>query len=185
MDSTSVVQCSLEVGDIISIADIIITSTIGIWIACLVQNNITKNRYLKEYYISELKDIGECYKLFIKELYEGVLAAKDIKDWLKIMSVRIMSFNDSVHKSYQIKDSLLLDRHSDMQQFITGSDEFNENYKENVVIFEGGTKNEILKKHSELNTVVMQRVIDINNAKKRKKKTIQLIYNYLKKTPAD
>ncbi len=170
MDITSLVLCSLDTGDIISIADIIITSAIGVWIACLVQNNITKNRYLKEYYINELKDIGECYKVFIKKLYEGGFAAKDIKDWLKIMSVRITAFNDFVHKSYQIKDSLLLDKHSDMQQFITGSDEFNENYKEKNVVFLGGTKNEILKKHSELNTVVMQRVIDINSAKKKRKK---------------
>ena len=170
MDTVSVVQCSWQTGDFISIADILITTAIGIWIACLVQNNITKNRYLKEYYINELKDIGECYKAFIKELHEGVLAAKDIKDWLKIMSVRINAFYDFVHKSYEIKNSLLLDKHSDIQQFITGADEFNENYKAKRVAFQGGTKNEILKKHYELNNVVMQRVMDINSAKKKRKR---------------
>ncbi|MDR1700753.1 MAG: hypothetical protein LBR68_06135 [Lachnoclostridium sp.] len=162
----------MAAGDIISIADIIITSAIGIWIASLVQNNITKNRYLKEYYINELKDIGECYKSFIKELYDGVLAAKDIKEWLKIMSGRITTFNMFVHESYQIEDSLLLDKHSDMQQFITGSEEFNENYKEKTVVFQGSTKNDVLKKHSEVINVVMQRVIDINSAKRKRKKKV-------------
>jgi hypothetical protein len=167
MDTTSVVQCPLEAGDIISIADIVITSVIGIWIACLVQNNITKNRYMKEYYIGELKDIGECYKSFIKGLYDGTSAAKDIKDWLKMMSGRISTFNSFVHQSYQMNDSLLLDKHSDIQQFITGSDEFNELYNANSVVFQGSTKNDVLKKHVEVNNVIMQRVIDINNAKRK------------------
>jgi hypothetical protein len=170
MDTTTVTQFSIGTGDIISIADIVITTAIGIWIACLVQNNITKNRYLKEYYICELKDIGECYKSFIKDLYAGSIAAKDIKDWFKIMSVRIKAFDDFVHTSYKIENSLLLDKHSDIQQFVTGADEFNENYKKKTVPLEGNTKNDILKKHYELNNVIMQRVVDINGAKKNKLK---------------
>lgn len=168
MDTILKPLCSLTSGDVIAICDIAITSAIGVWIACLVQNNITKNRYLKEYYINEIKDIGECYKLFIKELYGNKLAAKDIKEWMKIMSGRITTLNRFVHQSYHIQDSLLLNKHADIQQFITDTDEFNENYNAEVVTFGGSTKNDVLKKHCEVNDVVMQRVIDINNAKRKK-----------------
>jgi uncharacterized membrane-anchored protein YhcB (DUF1043 family) len=161
-----IIYC-LQISDWIAIIDIIITSIIGIWIAISVQNNLTKSRYLKEYFINEVKDIRDLYKVFINHLYKSDKSAKDIKDWFKIMSERTQNLNKFLHEKYKINNSLIVQKHAEIQQKITSMDEFNDNYKESSVPFTNSSKNEILKLHSELSCILTQRVIDINKAKKR------------------
>jgi hypothetical protein len=167
MDRQELMLCGLQVSDWIGIAEIIVTSVIGIWIAVAVQNNLTKSRYLKEYFINEVKDIRDLYKSFVNQLYRNKISATDIKDWFKIMSERTQNLDKFLHNKYQIDNSLIVSKHAEIQQKITSMDEFNEHYKEIVVSFANSSKNEILKLHSELSCVLTQRVIDINSAKNR------------------
>ncbi|MDR0606245.1 MAG: hypothetical protein LBG80_18355 [Bacteroidales bacterium] len=166
MGTKELIVC-LQISDWIAIADIFVTSVIGIWIAISVQNNLTKSRYLKEYFINEVKDIRDLYKSFINHLYNGDKCAKDIKDWFKIMSERTQNLNKFLQSKYKINDSLIVQKHAEIQQKVTSMDEFNENYKASSVHFTNLSKNEILKLHSELSCVLIQRVIDINKAKLR------------------
>lgn len=167
MDKQELIICSLQVSDWISIIEILVTSAIGIWIVVSVQNNLTKSRYLKEYFINEVKDIRDLYKLFVNQLYKNKMSATDIKDWFKIMSERTQNLNSFLHDKYKIDNSLIVSKHAEIQQKITSMDEFNENYKKTTVTFSNSSKNDILKLHSELSCVLTQRVIDINGAKNR------------------
>ncbi|MDL2315071.1 hypothetical protein LJC16_02300 [Bacteroidales bacterium OttesenSCG-928-C19] len=169
MDKQELIICCIQISDWITIIDIIITSIIGIWIAVAVQNNLTKSRYLKEYFINEIKDIRELYKQFINQLYRNKVSATDIKDWFKIMSERTQNLDKFLHEKYKINDSLIRTKHAEIQQKITSLDEFNEDYKKTAVTFTNSSRNEILKLHSELSCVLTQRVIDINSAKKTTK----------------
>lgn len=157
----------LQISDWIAIADIAITSIIGIWIVIAVQNNLTKSRYLKEYFISEVKDIKDLYKQFINQLYKNKMSAVDIRDWFKIMSERTRNLDAFLHNKYNINNSLIVSKHAEIQQKITSMDEFNEHYKKPTVSFSNTSKNDILRLHSELSCVLTQRIIDINGAKKR------------------
>ncbi len=67
MDKQGLMICCIQGSDWIAIIDIVITSIIGIWIAVAVQNNLTKSRYLKEYFINEVKDIRDLYKSDIRQ----------------------------------------------------------------------------------------------------------------------
>lgn len=169
MDNQELILCGLQVSDWIGIAEIIVTSIIGIWIAITVQNNLTKNRYLKEYFINEVKDIRDLYKSFVNRMYKNEISAPDIKDWFKIMSERTQNLDKFLHKKYKINDSLIVSKHAEIQQKITSMDEFNENYQKNVVTFTNSSKNDILKLHSELSCILTQRVIDINSAINRRR----------------
>lgn len=160
----------LQISDIIGIADIIITSALGIWIAVVVQNNLTKSRYLKEYFIREVQDIRDLYKSFINQIYKSKISATDIKDWFKVMSERTQNLDKFLHENYKIDNSLIVSKHAEIQQRITSMDEFNDNYRAQTVKFTNSSKNEILKLHSELSCILTQRIIDINSAKKRCKK---------------
>jgi hypothetical protein len=164
-----IIVCGLPASDWISIAGIIVTAGIGIWIAVTVQNNLTKSRYLKEYFIVEVKDIRDLYKSFLDQLYKNKMSAPDIKDWFKIMSERVQNLDKFLRDKYKINESSIVNKHAEIQQKITSMDEFNENYKEPTIAFTNASKNEILKLHSELSCVLTQRVIDINDAKKRRK----------------
>lgn len=169
MDSQELIFLRLPVSNWIEIADILFTSIIGIWIAVSVKNNLTKSRYLKEYFINEVKDIRDLYKSFVNQLYKNKMSASDIKEWLKIMSERTQNIDKFLHERYQINNSLIVAKHAEIQQKITSMEEYNENYKKPTINFTNSSKNEILKLHSELTCVLTQRVIDINSANKRRK----------------
>ncbi|MDR3046879.1 MAG: hypothetical protein LBU51_04590 [Bacteroidales bacterium] len=169
MDRQELILYGLQISDWIGIVEIVVTSVIGIWIAVAVQNNLTKSRYLKEYFINEVKEIRDLYKSFVNHLYKGDKSATDIKDWFKIMSERTQNLDKFLHQKYKIDDSLIKSKHAEIQQKVTDYDEFNENYKEPTVKFTNSSKNDILKLHSELSCVLTQRVIDINAAKNRRK----------------
>jgi hypothetical protein len=169
MDKQGLIIFGLQLSDLIAIIEIIVTSIIGIWIAVAVQNNLTKSRYLKEYFINEVKDIRDLYKGFVNQLYKSQISAIDIKDWFKIMSERTRTLDKFLHEKYKIDNSLIVQKHAEVQQTITNMDEFNEDYKKKTISFTNSSKNEILKLHSELSCVLTQRVIDINGAKNRQK----------------
>ncbi|WCF99841.1 hypothetical protein [Porphyromonas gingivalis] len=171
MDRQELMLCGLQISDWIAVVEIIVTSAIGIWVAITVQNNLTKSRYLKEYFINEVKDIRDLYKSFINRLYKSEISAIDIKDWFKVMSERTQNLDKFLGEEYCKFDSfLIVSKHAEIQQTITSMDEFNENYKEPTISFANSSKKEILKLHSELSCVLTQRIIDINSAKKRKRK---------------
>lgn len=170
MDRQAVILCVFQVSDWIGVVDIIVTSAIGVWIAVSVQNNLTKSRYLKEHFINEVKDIRDLYKSFVNQLYKNKISAINIKDWFKVMSERIQNLDKFLCKEYQNCNTSIVSKHAEIQQKITSMDEFNENYKEPAITFTNSSQNEILKLHSELSCALTQSVIDINSAKKRRKR---------------
>lgn len=157
--------CCLTNSDIISIVDIIVSAAIGIWIGTSVQKNLTKKRYLREYFIGELNSIRQEYKDLFSDIIFEKLNAITIKDRLKIMSARILSFDRYTRQIYDIKESLLKDEHAEFQQYITGHDEFNEQYQSEIVKFSSPTKTEILKRQCSFSDIITQCIIEINKAK--------------------
>lgn len=72
-------------GDIVSILTLLVT----VWIAKTVQESLTKSRYIREHFIKDTIRLKEDYISFINDIYKGKLAAKEIKDWLKFMSLNV------------------------------------------------------------------------------------------------
>jgi len=153
----------------IAIADIVITSCLGIWIASSLHKNITKARYIREYFISELMEIRDDYSMFFKELYNGELAAQTISSRLKVISCRINNLDEYIHQSYQIEKTLLKDAHFKFQTYITGTNEFNDQYSADKVKFDANTILLITKEQTEIVNAMTQRVLDINSAKTKRK----------------
>lgn len=173
MENQGIIFLGLPISDWISILNILVTSIIGIWIAIAVQNNLTKSRYLKEYFINEVKEIRDLYKQFVNQIYKSKVSAKDIKEWFKIMSERTQNFDKFIREKYKIENSLILTKHAEIQKVITSMDDFNEQFKDDTVEFSNSSKNDILRLHSELSCVLTQRVIDINSTKSRWRKYIK------------
>lgn len=153
----------ITVSDVIQIVGLLIT----IWIAIIVQRNLTKNRYLKDYFINELRNVREEYKLFFSELYSSKLNSKDIKNRLKILSMRLRSIDAYIDKNFTTKSSRLVDVHSEFQQYITGEDEFNSQFKAKSIVFSESVKTQILSFQGNIVDSLTQRVVDVNNASKK------------------
>ena len=161
-----VIGFSLCKSDWISICNLIITSFIGIWLVLIVQKNLTINRAIKDYYIQEINDVRKLYIDFLNNIYKGNRSAKNIKEWFKIISNRIECVERSLNESFYIKDSNISKIHSEIQNFITGTEDFNNGYRDSKLIFNESTKNEILVFHTNLIKCFIDVVVKINQAKK-------------------
>lgn len=157
-------------GNWIAIADIIITSVFGVWIACIVQKNVTKARYIREYFIAELGEIKAEYSALFKGLYNSELSAKTISARLKILSCRINNLDAYIHDSYKIEKTLLKDSHFGFQQYVTGTEEFNNQYSSDTVKFSANSITLLTKEQSNIVKAITQRVLDLNSAKSKRKK---------------
>lgn len=157
--------CCLLASDWIAIADIVITSCIGIWIAITVQNNFTRKRYFKEFIIHEIVDIRDMYKLFFTDIYYSRKSAKEIKEWLKIMSSKINNIDNVIEENFKILDrNLLPNQHAIIQQTLTFMDDFNNQYTKDRVIFSEEAKNKILELNSVFSKIIITLTVEINNS---------------------
>lgn len=161
-----IIGLSLCKSDWIAVLNLVVTTIIGIWLAVIVQKNFTINRAIKDYYIQEIKDVRKLYVDFLNNIYKGKASAKTIKEWFKIISNRIDCIERSLNDSFYIKDSDIGKIHSEIQNFITGTEDFNNNYRASQLIFSEGTKNDILTYHTKLLKCFTDVVVKINKAKK-------------------
>lgn len=166
MDTVINWLCSLKNGEIISLVEIIVTIIIGIWIGVSVQKNLTTNRSVKDYFISESKEIRSRYRNFMNDIWSEKSKAKDIKAWFKIMTIRIDIFEKFLSYEYKL-DPDITNYHNIIKKYITDTEEFNKNYKKEFIIFEASTKNDFIKLHRDLIKELTRNVIGINRARRK------------------
>lgn len=155
----------MSTSDWFTLADIIITAAVGIWIATTIQNNFAKTRALKDYFISELTVLQSDYRDFVSKIWNSELDAKSIKDTFKVLSARIDTLNDLMHKTFKIKNTIIKDAHVKFQQELTGVEELGEQYNECSVTLLNTTKTMLMPLHNKIIEAITERVIDINKSK--------------------
>ena len=153
----------ITVSDILQFVGLIVT----VWIAIVVQRNLTKNRYLKDYFINEIKDLRNEYRILFADIQSSKLNSETIKVRVKIISLRIKTIEDYSTRYFFIESSNLKLLHSEFQQFITGTDDFNNQYKESTIKFSDMTITKILEYQKDIVDELTLCVININNASKR------------------
>lgn len=171
MGTAKLVCLTFSVSDYIAIVNILVTGGIGLWIALFIQNNITKERFEKEHFINEVKEVKDLYKIFINKLYKGSMNAKDIKEWFKVMTGKIKSLEACIEERFEVDGASVATKHAEIQQKVTILEEYNENYKLDRVVFKESSKNDILVLHTALSNVITEKIIGINSAKKKKRKS--------------
>ena len=155
----------MSTSDWLTLADIIITAVVGIWIATTIQTNFAKTRALKDYFISELTVLQSDYRDFVSKIWNSELDAKSIKDTFKILSARIDTLNDLMHKTFKINNAIIKDAHVKFQQELTGVEELGEQYNERFVTLLNTTKTMLMPLHNKIIEAITERVIDINKSK--------------------
>lgn len=159
----------MSCSDIISIIDIIVSVVFGIWIANAIASSHTKERFLKDYFTNELNAIKDDCKTLFDEICYDKKSASDIKIGFKILSMRVSSFEKNLKDAFKDANPELLKNLSKIQLEITGSDDYNNQFKKTVVKFSPSEKNTILENRSLLLTEFSKAVIVINKARIKKK----------------
>lgn len=149
---------------IFAILDIAISAGVGIWIATAIAKGHTEERFLKDYFTQELITIKEECKTFFDEICYDKSNANSIKIGFKLLSMRITALEANLDKAFKNAHPTLSTSIQKIQLEITGSEEFNDQYKETVVKFSPSVKNTILEQRSKLLTEFSEAVIVINKA---------------------
>jgi hypothetical protein len=152
----------LSITDIINIISILMDSSLIIYISYKFQKSINNKRTLKDILILEIKEIRQQHDEFYKSLLKGTQNAKDIKQWLKLMTIKINSISPFL-KEYKIDNMCFNPYTVELREIITESDDFQRGYNYKMITFDNDFKKEIFNFHNKNNKVFLEVILKINN----------------------
>lgn len=157
----------MELSDLLSILDIVVTVVIGFVITHMVSVRDSRTRAIKDYYIQELAAIKSEINNFYSSLFKGELEAKEIIGWYSAIRNRIDSFEQAVRKTFTIYEGSIAKKLFLNYKYITNSNDFNSNYNQGKIKFRAATKIAIGKNEKQLYMLVERTLYDINNVRAR------------------
>lgn len=155
----------MSASDIISIIDIVASVGLGIWIATAITKSQTKERFLKDYFTNEINGIKDDCKTFFDEICYDKKSANDIKIGFRLLSMRVTALESNLETTFKKVNCNLRQHLTDIQLEVTGCDDFNNQFKEEVVSFSAAEKNAILENRHQLLTEFSKSVVIINKAR--------------------
>lgn len=156
--------------EFIAIIDIVVSAGVGIYIAKVITKGQTKERFLKDYFTSELISIKEECKIFFDDICYDQKSANEIKTGFKIISMRVKAYEENLCTVFKSTSTNIHSLITKIQIEITDSDEFNEQFQNEKVKFGSVQKAKILEQRSLLLSAFSSSVIDINEASVPQKK---------------
>lgn len=151
------------VSDQINIISIIVNVGIVVSAAYFLQDRMTNNRYIKEYFINQLETTRSDYDLFLKNIRNNKLNRKEIVKEFKYFSIKITDLDNSLTTKIKLKQVNLQSKNRSIHMLITNSNEFNStttNAKVNLGI---NTLNQLLNSQSEIGVMITDIVFLVNS----------------------
>ncbi|TND09852.1 MAG: hypothetical protein FD123_780 [Bacteroidetes bacterium] len=156
----------LEPSDWIEIFGILINAGLAIWIVITIQNRLTNKRVLKDYFISEVKDLRNEYKICLSNLYTGKTYPKSVTPWFKLMNIKVNDLMKILQEQYKIDKDILKPYQNDLRELITEDENFIKQFKNDKPIeFNDSSKNSFMKFQQQNNSLFNKLIISINEAK--------------------
>ena len=109
------------IGHSLTLVGIIVGGFLAVWVVKEIQNKLTDNRVLKDYFISEIKDIRDQYRSFVNDLLKGTVEAKSVMSWFKLLNIRTSDLMTCAQKKYGINHLLFEAYHYELLACITDS----------------------------------------------------------------
>lgn len=156
--------CSLQASDWIEITSILVNATIGIILAVIVSKRISNKRALKDYFISEIKDIRDHYRKFLIDLFGSKCSFNSTNSWFQVMNMRLMNLEKTLQENKRNFSFTTKELNHDLRNLITDHEDFNNSYNKPSVVISQVHKQEIIKKHSEISMALMETIVKINNS---------------------
>lgn len=121
----------LSNSDIINLVGLILHSILAVYIVIILQKNLANKRHLKDFLISEIKDLRHEYKKFLNELCSGNLRTRKITPWLKLLNIKSYNTLKIINEKYKVKKNYLNSYQVELRNLVTELEEFNLSYNEN------------------------------------------------------
>ena len=141
--------------------DLLVGLIIGGVLAYFIPKRLNDSRSLKDFYISEIRDVKVEFNELCKQISIGKMNAVAMKETFKQLSIRLNDIQYSINRNLKLNLNIVTFIES-MQSFITSADEINEQYESEYVILESTTKRELIKKQELFNRNVLSAIAEIN-----------------------
>lgn len=161
------IQASASITDWLGLlVDFFTGAAIATVLAVYVPRKLNEDRSLKTYFISELNSLSTEYNKFLQSLCVGSLKADIIIESFKFYNTKISDLQNSVNNYYRLDISL--DRYIINAQIkITDSQEINEQYNQDHVVFNPITKRKIRSYQTIFNRNLISAIAAINGANRK------------------
>lgn len=153
----------IQTSDWIEIASIMVNATIGIILAVIVSKKISNKRALKDYFISEIKDIRDNYRKFLNDLFSDKYNFNTTNSWFQVMNMRLINMEKALQE-HNAKDKLeAKEINHELRDIVTDHEDYNNASEKPNVTINQAHKQEIVRKHSEISLSLMKAIVKINN----------------------
>ena len=161
------IMSSVNWADWVSIIVDIIKGCVIAWIlAAVVPKKMNDDRALKDFYINELKTIKDEYNDLCKVIALGKSNSIMIKETFKQLSMKLSDIERSINKQLRtdVNVNAFLTR---TQTLVTGTEEINNQYDSDNIVFSPSTRNRIFECQDIFNKNMISAISSANSANRR------------------
>lgn len=142
--------------------DFVVGVGIGGILAYYIPKRLNDSRSLKDFYISEIKDVKVEFNELCKQISIGGMNAIVMKETFKQLSIRLNDIQYSINNNLKL-DLNIVSFIESTQGFITSADEINEQYESEYLILASATKRELVERQELFNRNVLSAIARIND----------------------
>lgn len=154
----------MALSDKLALLEILVTIFIGYYITHLTNIKDAGTRCLKDYFIEILKKIRNDFDQYIDKIITSDISAKEFVKWYNTFQCDIDNFDKSIRQAFPIDKADLSDSIDNLYSYITGSDDFNNQYQNDIVEFPFEIKSKIKTDKSGIDLLMNDYVIEINGS---------------------
>ena len=158
-----VTEPMFDIGNYIDVIAIIANVLLTIWIVLVIQDRSNNKRILKDYYINEIKELKNDYKVYLTNLYLCKVSPKNIIPWFKLMNIKVTDIMDEINCIYKIDKNTLNPYQNELRDLLTDNEDFNNQFNDEKLNLSTTSKNSLIKFQQEKNKLFNQIILKINN----------------------
>lgn len=152
----------LDASNWIAIVDILVTIIFGCIVVSYIGKRQTNSRATKDYFIGSITEFSRAYDDFLLNLMRGNVSPDGIKTWFKTHTMYIAVIQKTLNKQYKISFEKIQSANNTLKQYITDTDEFNEQYSADYIRFSNLTATRIVDSSAEIREELCEIIIAIN-----------------------
>lgn len=121
-------------GDYVNLFSVIINVILAWWLITSLQKRAADKRFIKEFFIEELKELKKEYSKFFEDLISSKLNASQIVPTLTLINVKLDDVSKSISSKNFIGENYFNDYKNNLLLLITEFEEVELAYEKNLIV---------------------------------------------------
>lgn len=155
---------NLQTSHVIDIIGIFTNIILGAVIVWMIQKKLSDDRGVKDYFISEVREIRDDYKHFVNKMLQKQINSKFAVEWFKNMSIKIGQLEYFLKYKLEIDDATITMNNRKIHKIVTDSTEFNNGFSKNAFGLMPRTNSEMMEAFKELKFAFIEIIVKVNRA---------------------